>query len=369
MERYINIVDHYQRVNNQQVFYDKQAKLKKCLLPWQNLVINQHGNTYICASPAWLPKSIGSLLDYSDFFDLLNTHEARSIRSEIESGRYMYCNQSICSHLSPVERHKFYNTVPTPGDRLLAEEEFTVNSVTHQLPTEICFDFDFTCNFQCPSCRTEMINHNQGPMAEINQRLVEKIKQLILDLYIKNSTPLTLRWAGGEPFLSHAYLDLWDYISQQPNRITNVIQTNGSYLIRRQELLEKFISKISEFRISFDAGTKDTYSKIRVNGLWDTLLENCRYVHKLKTQSGADCHLISDFVTQIDNYQEIPKYVEQADQLGFDTIWIGRMWNWNTWNNSEFDQRNVSHVAHPDYDKFIKILDQVKNHPKVKHDF
>ena len=369
MERYINIVDYHQRKNNNHTLYDKQVTdLPKCMFPWQKLVINQYGAAYNCLSPAWLPKSIGSLLDYDNFYELLNTHEARAIRSEIDLNRYSYCNSKICLHLSGTTANGKFNTIPI-NTILLKEEQFTDTSIVTELPNEICFDFDYTCNFKCPSCRTDMINHNQGPMAEINQLLVNKIKHVILDRYIDSQTPLTIRWAGGEPFVSHAYLELWQYIvDKQATTITNIIQTNGSYLHRRAELLEKFLPYVQQLRISFDAGTEVTYNKTRVNGDWNILVSNCTYVKKLVDTLGLPVRLSSDFVVQLDNFQEIPQYVQLAKSIGFNEINLSKMWNWGTWSDEEFIQLNVSSVNHPRHQELVAIVKPYCGDRKINQD-
>ena len=270
MERYINIIDYHQRKNNNQTLFDKRLKgFPTCAQPWSSLVINLHGTTYICRSPAWLPKSIGSILDHDDIYSLLNTYEARSIRSEVSRNRYTYCNHNICQYLSQKDLNISTDTTPAV---LLTEDQFTESSVTDSLLVEMCFDFDYTCNFVCPSCRTEIINENQGVIQDSHASVVEKIKHLILDRYAQENAPLNIRWAGGEPLVSHAYLNLWEYIAELNNpNIVSIVQTNGSYLRKRSAILEKFLPYVSTLRISFDAGTADTYSRIRKNGVWEEL--------------------------------------------------------------------------------------------------
>lgn len=367
MEQYINIVDYHQRKNNQLEIFDRHVKdTPTCRKPWRNLVINQFGITYICQSPAWLAKGVGSLLDHSDFFDLLNSYEAQSIRSEISLGRYSYCNHKICSHLL---HNKNLQLLPQqPEDLiLLTKDQFTADSIVTTLPIEICFDFDYTCNFKCPSCRTDMINHNQGPLWESNRLLVEKIKHVIIDRYIKTGDPVTFRWAGGEPFVSQAYIDLWQYIvDHKAKNIRNVIQTNGSYLIKRSRLLENFIQYVDSIRISIDAGTADTYSRVRVNGRWDTLIENIKYIKTLIDKQSNYIKLQSDFVIQQDNYLEIPEYIKLAEELGFDNIYMGRMWNWGTWNDIEFKKLNVSNPQHVEHEKLQKLLEPYRDNKRIK---
>jgi len=365
VERYISIADYYQRTNNKQLLFDKHVSgCPSCQNPRKQLVINKFGASYICASPAWLPKTIGSLLNYSSLMELLNSHEARAIRSEISLGRYTYCNHKLCNYLSIPKPEVKLSLEPTsPSDLiLLSEAEFTEDSKVKVLPKEICFDFDYTCNFRCPSCRTNIVNDNYGKAWQENKKLVEKIKKLVIDEYVKQNIPLKIRWAGGEPFVSRAYLELWEYIANTKcKNIKNIIQTNGSYLIKREALLKKFLPNIDTIRVSFDAGSFDTYKKIRINGDWDSLIENCRFLRKLVDESGESIILQSDFVVQLDNYREIPQYIKITEDIGFDNIFASKMWNWGTWDNSEFSRLNVTDPLHSNHAELVKIINNIDN--------
>lgn len=366
MERYINIVDYHQRKNNKQVFFAKNiVKIPICNRPWEDLVINQYGIGYICASPAWLPKGIGSVLDYDNIFDMLNSHEARAIRSEVSLNRYSYCNHKICGHSLMLKNH--INLTPLAQNTiLLTEDQFTATSIVNYLPSRLCFDFDYTCNFKCPSCRINVINHNHGPIYDTNKLVVTQIKKLLLDEYARTNSVVQIRWAGGDPLISKAYLDLWKYIAKLGNTtIRNTIQTNGSYLIKRSKILKDFLPYIDEVRISFDAGTAETYKKIRVNGKWSDLIKNCKYLKELINQLDVKVILHSDFIVQLDNYLEIPQYIETAKSLGFNQIGIGKMWNWNTWSMEEFDHLNISDPTHPKHTDLLVILEKYKSDPIV----
>jgi sulfatase maturation enzyme AslB (radical SAM superfamily) len=359
MERVINIVDYHQRKNNKQVLFNKQiTNLSKCSNPWTNLIINQFGTAYICSSPAWLPKGIGSLLDYDSPMELLNSYEARAIRSEVSLGRYSYCNNKLCYYLPT-------NIQGVPTD-LLTEDQFTADSVLTELPHNLCFDFDFTCNFKCPSCRQEIINYNQGSMADIMQSIVDKSK-LLLDTYANSNTKVLIRWAGGEPFVSKAYLQLWQHILKLNNKnIRNIIQTNGSYLKKKSKLLKEFLPYIDAIRISFDAGTASTYKINRVNGNWNTLLNNSKFLKELIDHSEYDIKLVSDFVVQLNNYKEIPKYVETVNLLNFDKINISKMWNWDTWPMEEFERLNISDPTHPNNKDLVSVLAPYFANPRME---
>jgi MoaA/NifB/PqqE/SkfB family radical SAM enzyme len=203
-------------------------------------------------------------------------------------------------------------------------------------------------------------------MVETNKLLVDKIKHMIIDRYVEQQVPLTIRWAGGEPFVSHAYLELWKYIiASKAVNIKNVIQTNGSYLKKRSNILENFLPYIDQLRISFDAGTSETYSKVRRNGNWDELLDNCKYVKNIIDRLNLKISLTSDFIVQLDNVEEIPQYIETTRSLGFDTINLSKMWNWGTWEMEEFTRLNISDKTHPSHNRLIEILKPYKDSPEI----
>lgn len=355
MERVILISDYYQRKNNNHIFYDKNVTTNNdCNLPWNTLIINRYGDSYICISPAWLPKSIGSITEVDNIYDLLNSYEARMIREEILKKRYFYCNSNLCAFFSKADKSKFTQSPPINGKELDPLSGLSIDSLVNEQPKKLIFDFDYTCNFVCPSCRTELINNNKDSFLTVNDLIVEKIKNLLLNKIEKRTE---IRWAGGEPFISRSYLNLWEHIISLKNtNIRNIIQTNGSYLKKKEKILLSFLPYVDSFRISFDAGTKDTYSKIRVNGNWKTLIDNCKWLRKVIDTHKSETLLCADFVVQMDNYLEINEFVKITKELGFDRINLTKMWNWGTWTDLEFSARNVSDKSHPSYNNFLNVI-------------
>ena len=182
---------------------------------------------------------------------------------------------------------------------------------------------------------------------------MQRIKHQVIDRI--GTQPVEIRWAGGEPFISRAYLALLEYIIESgKTNITNVIQTNGSYLKSKSDLLSRLAPYIRELRISFDAATADTYSRVRRNGVWSNLIHNVRHAQHVL---GRD-RITADFVVQADNYQEIPLFVDLCHDLGIQRINWQKMWNWGTWSQAEFDTKNIYDSRHPDYDKLVKIFEQ-----------
>jgi sulfatase maturation enzyme AslB (radical SAM superfamily) len=337
----------------QQIFFDKQYHGTPCRVPWDTLGINANGDVFICLSPSWIPKFVGNILKCNDIYQILNSDLAQSIRQEILQGRYTYCNHNLCSFFSniPTQEYQSIGSELQPGtiDR-------SPDLLLDRLPKNIILDFDYTCNFACPSCRTEVINNNNHHViAPINDRIAQQIKSLIIDRIQDES--ISIRWCGGEPFISRVYLDLMQYISaNKPHNVKHIIQTNGSYLQKKSDLIIDLLPTIDHMRVSFDAASADTYHKIRVNGQWDQLLENVRWLRKQIDQHAPDCSLQADFVVQLLNYKEIPDFVELCQDLGIDQINWQKMWNWGTWSQEEFQEHNIYQPDHRLYPELVEIF-------------
>ena len=341
----------------QQVFFDKQlTEGNPCRVPWNTLGINSNGQVYICQSPSWIPKFVGNILQCTDIYDVLNSTVAQQIRQEILAGRYYYCNNRLCGFFGLIDP-KSYNTQPVNQDPLpfVSSPELLVD----QIPSELIFDFDYTCNFKCSSCRTEIINWNKDHVIRgINNGIVHQIKTLIIDRIDRQ--PVNISWCGGEPFISEVYMDLMNYIVASGKiNIQSTIQTNGSYLKKHAAVLAGFLPHITELRISFDAGTAETYSQLRVNGNWTTLLDNVCFVKQLIDQQGVATRLTADFVVQTDNYKEIPEFVKICQDIGITHINLQKMWNWGTTSQEEFDRNNIYNPSHPRYDNLKQVFASV----------
>lgn len=337
----------------QQKFFDKNYHGLHCQVPWETLGINANGDIFICSSPSWIPKFVGNILECDDIYQALNSDVALSIRQEILQGSYTYCNNRLCGFFSkiPTDSYTANGPVKTPGP-IVESSELHVT----QIPKNIILDFDYTCNFVCPSCRVELINNNNHHvMAPINDRIAQQIKRLIID-QIKHES-VTIRWCGGEPFISRVYSDLLEYILANTQAdIKHIIQTNGSYLKKKSDLIVKLLPTVKDMRVSFDAACANTYSQVRVNGQWDQLLENVRWLRECIDLVAPDCVLSADFVVQLANHKEIPAFVDLCHDLGIDNIYWQKMWNWGTWTQEEFLQNNIYSPDHPMYSDLVSIF-------------
>lgn len=361
MHRGNDIAEWNQRYQ-QQVFFDKKYNHAiSCPVPWNTMGVTMSGDVFICLSPAWVPRFVGNVLTAEDVYaDILNSTESQKIRQEIVNNRYYYCNNFLCSHFSsvPAENYVAQPTDDSSSEPMVFESQASYQ--VSQIPHNLIFDFDYTCNFRCPSCRTEMINNNKHHIIRpLNEKIASRIKSLVID-NIKDQ-PIEIRWAGGEPFISDVYVDLMQYIiDTQKSNIKHVIQTNGSYLKSKSELVKYLLPHTKELRISFDAATPDTYHQVRINGRWDNLLENVRWVMQEISDQNCPVRVTADFVVQEDNYREIPEFAVLCQSLGIQHINYQKMWNWNTWSADEVKRRSVWHVEHEKYNEVLELLNRAK---------
>jgi MoaA/NifB/PqqE/SkfB family radical SAM enzyme len=345
------------QLRQKQIFFDKNYhEYPRCHVPWNTMGVNNNGEVFVCSSPSWIPKFVGNILHVDNIYDVLNSESARRIRQEIVAGRYFYCNNHICSFFGQVSPEKYHSD--SRSDHMPLEFVNHDQLLVSEIPKNLIFDFDYTCNFRCPSCRTELINNNKHHVIRsINNQLVTKIKHLVIDQI--QSQPVEIRWCGGEPFISDVYIELLEYIlTTGKQNIKHIIQTNGSYLQSKSEMLEKLLPTLQELRISFDAATVETYKKIRVNGQWNQLLKNVQWVQDIIQKNQHPIRLTADFVVQIDNYKEIPAFVKLCDQLGITNINFQKMWNWGTWTTEVFDQKNIYNPDHPQYKELVEVFKQ-----------
>lgn len=337
-----------------QTFYNKEyTGTQQCRIPWNTLGINSNGDCYICQSPSWIPLFVGNILETDDIFTVLNSDTARSIRQEILDRTYLYCNSRICGFFSHVDPTAYKNSSLMGDPRFLLQNTLTL---VKEIPSELIFDFDYTCNLTCKSCRTTVINWNTDHVRRpVNDLIVKQIKHLIVD-QIKDQ-PITVRWCGGEPFISDVYSELLTYISNANKKnIEHVIQTNGHYLQKNSLLLTDLLPTVKELRISFDAASRATYHRVRSGGSWDLLLANVGWARAYIDQLGVGTQLIADFVVQRENYREIPEFVALCKQLGIDRFNLQKMWNWGTADQVAFDSNNVYNKQHPEYPELCRIL-------------
>lgn len=327
-----------------------------CAVPFQRLEVAEHKRFLCCAS--WLTKH---LPEDSNPYEAWNSNDARKIRSSILDGSYEFCDSKQCPHLLELENvgrvgknspllHK--NNIPLEFEQKI--KDHVSGKITS--PDIVDFMMDRSCNLKCPSCRLDMII--------ADSKKIEKVKQDILDIettfgnYIK-----TLYITGsGDPFISVGFRDfLRTFDKSKWTSLKNIhLHTNATYWTPKMwESMEVVHPYVGSCEISIDAATKDTYeNKVRLNGEWDLLLENLKFISTIKTLR----RIKISFVVQKDNYKEMKLFYDLISDIFKGTnfsIFYNRITNWGTFTDTEFLDKDVCNPNHKEHHLFVEEINKV----------
>jgi organic radical activating enzyme len=341
----------------------KDLKGRYCPKLYTWLEVDMHGRAWMCC-PSWLPYSIGNVLEES-IEEMWNGEKAQTLRKQIFTGDWNYCQHEFCPEIAS-DNLPFIKDASHPIEKEILSSETTIAP----LPTNINFSNDESCNLKCPSCRTDKLLFTEGPLYEkrklINDKLVEEF------LTEPTNRQFSIFVTGsGDPFASRIYREmLFDIDGKNfPNLQVNM-QCNGvMFTPKNWEKIHKIHNNLGSVRISFDAGTKDTYeNKTRLNGDWDLLLKNCDFLNE-KQKQFPKFKIHYDFVVQVDNYTEMVDYAtlildryDMAADINFSLVT-----DWGTWPKDVYEEKCIWKETHPEHDNFLQCLkDPIFKNPKIK---
>jgi MoaA/NifB/PqqE/SkfB family radical SAM enzyme len=220
---------------------------------------------------------------------------------------------------------------------------------------------DPTCNLACPSCRTEMAAATANDV-DVYARATERV---ILPL-LKRVTGRTYITGGGEAFASQHFrsilraLNRAEYPGLSVYLITNGLLVTPSRWSECPDLPEM----VDIVSVSVDAACAATYEKLRRPGKWAVLTKNLEFLAGLRRAKQIR-RLGLNFVVQKDNFRELLAFVALADSLHADQIWLQRVVNYGTYDETTFADVNVTAPSHPDHAELLEIL----RHPALKRPF
>jgi organic radical activating enzyme len=315
---------------------------------------------YLCCS-SWLNVDIW---DGNGIKSSFNSKKANDVRGSILDGSYKYCNHIQCPYLSGMKNGKLSKKFI---EKTKESIDFLKNSNT--LNT-INFCFDRSCNFQCPSCRNELINYLGNDRKSVDLKLKEienEISSEIKRLYLSGSA---------DPFYSKSFRQF--LINLDSNKFKNLksihLHTNASLWDESMWNKMKSIHPyVNSCEISIDAATKETYeTKTRIGGNWETLLDNLKFITKIPTIKFYSF----SFVVQDTNYEEMYDFYKMIEtimnerkvQTEYD-VFYNKITNWGTYTDDEFVKKDITNSDHKEHTEFLKVLEKMKNFSKFTNNF
>lgn len=325
------------------------------------LEVTQNGDCYMCC-PSWVPHPIGNILT-DNIHDIWNSEMAQNIRRQVFIGRWDYCVHALCPLIQSNTLPKIENAKYDFNHGMKSDQVDALNSHRTELktlPTVIHLSEDRSCNLRCPSCRLEKIMHNPGSKEyELAKSINDRVYDIFFSSYTTRFFQLNLT-GSGDAFASRIYRDFLRRLdgSMYPNLSINLMTNGVMFTPKMWRSIEHIHEQLNRCRISFDAGTKDTYeNKTRLGGHWDLLVENCRYLNERSVEF-PNFKLNYDFVVQQCNYHEMEQFAEFCLENfnNLEKISFSNLHDWQTWNREEYLRRAVWLPEHPEYEKLKEMI-------------
>jgi molybdenum cofactor biosynthesis enzyme MoaA len=306
-----------------QLVRNKDAALNiqhRCQAPHRYLIVDWAGECFLCACEVWLPVSVGRIEDFQELRDIWNSTRARALQHDIDTGQFTWCAIDMCG----IRNH----------DILYSRHVISIN-------------IDRSCNLRCPSCRSEKIMYTQGPELDLG---LQRARHLVGMLERFEEPCHVIMSGNGDVLASNIMRPIVHEYQPRPQQTFRIF-TNG-LLMKKQLERSRLLPAVTEFQISIDAGTAETYERVRLGGRWHTLLENFEFLHPIAQQNRADVWLM--FVLQAANWRDLFAFADLAGKYGW-TANITKLVDWGTWR--EHDQHDViGNADHPEHDLALAEL-------------
>jgi molybdenum cofactor biosynthesis enzyme MoaA len=293
-------------------------------MPFKSLNIDLNGLCYLCVCEAWLPISVGNILDFNRLEDVWANPIAQRLQQDIKERKYTHCAVRHCGVLEgPVELSNF----------------------------NLGINIDESCNLACPSCRKSAINHTGGEIFNIRQEYVNHLIKLIQDF----NQPMNLVMCGnGDPLASLIMRPLILNWKPKDNQ-TITLRTNG--LLMRKLLPDSLVlPQIKIFEISVDAGSQEVYENVRRPGKFSVLQENLQWLSENRP-TNSKVHLL--MCVQKSNANDIINFADMCKKYGFVASFT-KLEDWHTFANFE-EHDVIGNINHPLRDTALNELRTVYN--------
>jgi len=236
------------------------------------------------------------------------------VRQAVADGDFTYCNWA-CSKLNGL--------IPVDG-------EFT--PLTNNFPSVIKIDMDLSCNLKCPSCRENVIIEKHSDKINKQIEIFNEIKSWAQSNFANTITVIPV--GSGEVFASHSAMAFLKSLVDYPlDNLKIHVTTNGTLIKKNQELIYKIKHLITDWSISIDAATPETYAQVR-GGNWNDLIDGLNIIHKI----GVDP--LFKFCIQKNNCHEIEAFAELVAQYN-GRIDYQKLRDWGHWTTQWWKDNNV----------------------------
>lgn len=302
-----------------------------CNFPSRTLVVDWHGNCFVCVCEAWLPITVGNINDFSKLSDIWNHPVAQSLQEDIDQKKFTHCAVDRCG--------------------IQNNDQLAKNYCGKQIDSYyISINIDESCNLHCPSCRQTSIMRNDG--AEYDYKLAQ-VNHLV-NLLESFDYPVHIIISGnGDPLASNIMRPLLHHWRPKKNQTIRLF-TNG-LLLEKQLTDNPIVNHITQYFISIDAGSADVYHQVRQPARFDVLIKNFNFLQELVKTTRAE--VLLKFVLQYTNRHDMQNFIDLCQRYNFKGV-INRLEDWGTWPAFS-DHDVVGNTQHPAHAETIDNLKDI----------
>lgn len=352
--RFYSLLDEiFFEYNFKKFNYQDEFRDYICTLPFEYGELTNSSDISVCC---YLPKNIGNI-QKQGFKGAWNSYTSKNLRKSMLNGSFAYCDKKRCRSM----QYKSANVVKKDQIQDARLKNIVENSLIN-LNTDLkilSLGNDYSCNLECPSCRSEIRLMSKS---EVDEQ-IKRFNALMSEL---GSSLTLIHIAGdGDPFASQFYHHIlsntdWDKFPLLKIRF----QTNGNALTPKKwnSLPISVKEKVNEIGISIDGATSDTYNRLRLGGDFAALVENIKYLSKMPERAKQGIKLNLNMIVQNGNYKEMLPLIGLGESWGVDMISFTYLSNWGTFAQDAYLKEAIHLPSHPDHLEFLKIV----NHPKFK---
>lgn len=326
-----------------------------CAAPFTTFEIRTGGGVGCCCS-IYSPVQLGNVY-HEDMAAVWNSAKAQDFRASILDGSFRYCRADRCVYL-------MRGTLPTMDQITDPRLRAIIDGGTVVLdtpPENFTLAHDFTCNLACPSCRTQVVASG-GAERDMMRRATDTVVLPAL-----NSGQVRQLWmsTNGDPWASPEYRRILRHLADHDcGELYLVIHSNGQlFTAGRWAEFQGLERYRPHARISMDAVWPWTYHRLRRPGKWEQLATNLRFLAGLRAADKLRRFEVN-MTVQVDNYQQLPAFIQLAKALGCDqaTLWL--IYNSGPWLAPDFAEKYVASPDHPEHKAFLEVL----RHPVLGDD-
>ncbi|TAE84409.1 MAG: radical SAM protein [Bacteroidetes bacterium] len=171
-----------------------------------------------------------------------------------------------------------------------------------------------SCNLRCPQCPSGLreFTRNTG-MLDMNlyTKIIDEVHEDLLWLIL---------YFQGEPFLNKQFLEFVKYAAQK--NIYTVTSSNAHYFT--DEMAKATVeSGLDRLIISIDGTSQETYSKYRVGGDFNKVIDGTqKLLYWKKELNKKTPHIIWQFIAFKHNAHQIPEIKKLAKEIGVNELGI-----------------------------------------------